>query len=63
MVKEFWSLFDWSPATGYHFCFHTQQGNFPSKKTFLEEYVELLDLYQINYKTDYLFEAIANGLE
>jgi len=64
--------FEWQKGFGAFSLGHSQldtifayirnQENHHQKKTFLEEYVELLDLYQIDYKTDYLFEAISNDL-
>jgi len=64
--------FEWQKGFGAFSLGHSQldtifayirnQENHHQKKTFLEEYVQLLDLYQIDYKTDYLFEAISNDL-
>ena len=40
------------------FAYIRNQEEHHHKKTFAEEYTEFLDLYQIEYKSDYLFEAV-----
>ena len=40
------------------FAYIRNQEEHHHKKTFPEEYIEFLNLYQIEYKSDYLFEAV-----